>query len=569
MPPKRLHHHSPQEPTRRSSRLAALLAQPRHKRTRRSRPPQPHPASHPHRRSLYHHPLLPSLLGADPTIPEPSQPRIHRGGARAKPPGPVQRKLKANLDAWRPLLVTEVATRASAYLPLIRSPSPTSNEVLGALLASFFSSHSHDMIPPPDPLSFAFRLLKSIKTSLPPEFSAAFDERHSKQLARRKSKKDMGSTHVFLYKNPARLDHFRTTVATFYLHRLPEGQEYPPRGCFVAEGVSTQSSWATYIRNSQKPDKRGKRKPVHLLDKSKIAFEIPAGLTCIIRDADTREVVFSVVRNLSGLAPMLAFAKEVIEQAVSERRSIRLEDAGSLVMFGYSAGSRSKPAFAWVKNLLGKRADTTEFNHKAATVLGYAWLRMRALHPGPVIGDFLRFFNRYNIPRLDPNWPAPPRDRGSITLPPGCGGFVYEGAENAPGCAVFGERYARAVHKEKQPHDWALSWTTLRTGNDLRGGNFVLASYGLLVSASQDSSMAWQPADWHTTTLGTFEPTFDIPGHEDETFNQQGIAFVTSPRIKSAYLKWRDANGLSGSERVEAAIQELELEGGEGGEIYE
>lgn len=238
-------------------------------------------------------------------------------------------------------------------------------------------------------------------------------------------------------------------------------------------------------------------------------------------------------------------------------------------MFGYSAGSRRKPAFAWVKNLLCKRTDTTEFNRKASTILGYAWLRMRAFHPDPVIKDFVRFFNRYNIPRLDPNWPASASDRGPIFLPPGCGGFVYEDAESAPGCAVFAERYARAVHRETQPHEWALSWTTLRTGSDLRGGNFVVSSYGLFVHASEDSSMAWKPADWHTTTLGTFEPTFDIPGHEDETFNQQGISFVTSPRVKTTYLKWKAASGCTGFERVQAAIRELEDEAGAVGEIYE
>lgn len=207
-------------------------------------------------------------------------------------------------------------------------------------------------------------------------------------------------------------------------------------------------------------------------------------------------------------------------------------------------------------------------------MLTYFWLRAKGLFPAEVISDFEAFYGERSIPRLDPDWPHGGGYRGSLQLPADCGGFLLRDVELAPGCAVFVQRYARyvlptapqaliltgcrrVVHKESQGHDWALTWTTMREGRNPRGGNFYLCKYGVRVCQAENSSLAWQPAQWHSSSLASFEPTFDIPQLPDSEYDQQGVAFVTSPRLKGRYSDWKKMEGCSGPERVALAVAEL------------
>lgn len=117
---------------------------------------------------------------------------------------------------------------------------------------------------------------------------------------------------------------------------------------------------------------------------------------------------------------------------------------------------------------------------------------------------------------------------------------------------------------EYQPHNWAINWTTLREGTDVQGGNFILASYGILVRLSANSAFAWKPRHWHATTLANFEPRNDKPQRDHPTFNQHSVAFVTSPRIGTVYQEWEAANVGAAS-----GVDGHSSFGEEGDEIYE
>jgi hypothetical protein len=118
--------------------------------------------------------------------------------------------------------------------------------------------------------------------------------------------------------------------------------------------------------------------------------------------------------------------------------------------------------------------------------------------------------------------------------------------------------HPRPVHFESQPHQWAVSWTTLRSGTNPSGNNFFLANYGIRIEVSADTSIAWRPSQCHTSSLGSWDPAIAWARSDDPTFNQQGLAFVTSNRIGPVYAAFAAKAGLSGKQRVDAAIAELQ-----------
>jgi hypothetical protein len=117
---------------------------------------------------------------------------------------------------------------------------------------------------------------------------------------------------------------------------------------------------------------------------------------------------------------------------------------------------------------------------------------------------------------------------------------------------------SRPVHFEHQPHQWAVSWTTLRSGTNASGNNFFLSNYGIRVSVSTDTSIAWRPSQCHTSSLGSWDPVLAWARGDDPTFNQQGMAFVTSNRIAPVWTMFAAEASLSGKQRVDGAIADLE-----------
>lgn len=114
------------------------------------------------------------------------------------------------------------------------------------------------------------------------------------------------------------------------------------------------------------------------------------------------------------------------------------------------------------------------------------------------------------------------------------------------------------VHKETQGHKYGLNWQSLREGRTCQGGDFFVAQYGIMMEASHDCLFSWMPEDYHCSSLGTFDPLTDFLDDDNPAYNQHSIAFVTSSRIRSVYRKYKEAQGLTGLERMEQARAEYE-----------
>jgi hypothetical protein len=115
----------------------------------------------------------------------------------------------------------------------------------------------------------------------------------------------------------------------------------------------------------------------------------------------------------------------------------------------------------------------------------------------------------------------------------------------------------RPGHYEMQPHDWSAQWTVLREGLKPGGNHFYISNYGLCIRQEADTSIAWKPAHYHTSSLGTWDPHNSWTRGDDPTMNQRGVAFVTSPRVASVWTRWADEN-IPPEDRFAGAIAELE-----------
>lgn len=248
----------------------------------------------------------------------------------------------------------------------------------------------------------------------------------------------------------------------------------------------------------------------------------------------------------------------------------QLEDPGSLVQIGYSAGSRSSPKFDWVKNVqregLFAPGTCQERDRQASCAFAYLWNLARNKVPAEVIGDFEAFVKELQIGRMDDRgsmagdgkgisgnsgtMAGASQTTGSYTLQSGSRTFTFHNAELAPPTGVMALNYARcalstfflnlfliqnfrAVHCENQPHKFSISWTTYRSHPKGAGGHFYIASHGIRINADTNTAVFWRPGDFHCTSLQRVDPNDDSP-----EFSQCGLALVTSTRLKAIWAKY-------------------------------
>ncbi|KAJ3501973.1 hypothetical protein NMY22_g18743 [Coprinellus aureogranulatus] len=463
-------------------------------------------------------------------------------------------KAKKSTDShWVDVLLSDFSSRREFYLESIKSNSA---KVLNAHLKGILVSSRQIPLPTAPRGSFidwAFRILGRVE-----------DEELSVALAMRKALKSLFRKHVrllarniFLYKYPER---FAILIGFAHIGVDRAEVEYPPRNHWVASSQELFDLWYHYLRNYEQPDGRLKRHPLMLLDREKLNISIPEDLSCCLYDKETKELVFVVIRRFSNHRAILDWASRIVQNAAATRKSIRLEDPGSLLQVAFSAGARSRPAFGVVKNfrVSQPQSERDAANRQISALFAYVWVRAKAVFPPEIIDDFETFYEKYRIPRFDPEWPSSETRSGTIELPSGVGNVKFDDVERGPGgIAKRTHAIRRAVHRERQGHKFALSWMSNRFGMNPKGGHFYLCGYAAESRAAEDTSWSWCPWVWHCTGLSNYDPTFDIPEVPDENHNQQGVAFVSSSRLPKVYLAWAAKSGLSGPEKVSGALEEL------------
>lgn len=115
----------------------------------------------------------------------------------------------------------------------------------------------------------------------------------------------------------------------------------------------------------------------------------------------------------------------------------------------------------------------------------------------------------------------------------------------------------RIMHKEHQPHQYAIAWTVRRDHPPEAGGHFYIATYKMRIQAAANMLVVWLPTDVHGMSLQDLDPMEKNP-----QFLQTGVAIVTPSRLPSVWKKFCEGE-IKYQEMVQMMAEDSDSEEGE------
>ncbi|KAI1371327.1 hypothetical protein F4677DRAFT_457287 [Hypoxylon crocopeplum] len=260
---------------------------------------------------------------------------------------------------------------------------------------------------------------------------------------------------------------------------------------FAAGTPKAREAWEAYLKGRKLKDIRynhGKRREIINLDYSRLQYIIKQDESVIFRDADTKKVFLVVLRKFVPDEDVRKTMVDICQEIIKYRRDDRREDPGRLVHYGYTCGSRHDPKLQLATPCISmdtdfKRERERKLNNEAQ---GMAWI---------IIADYNDTISENDLPRMDML-----RDDDTFT---------------------FKQIIALAANAPKDP---------------TKGGNFYLASYGIMMYPASNTVSAWVLGDHHGTTLYEMKTRAngrdDYEVREDGDFNT-GLVFEISRAMKA------------------------------------
>ncbi|KAJ3980303.1 hypothetical protein F5890DRAFT_1419882 [Lentinula detonsa] len=310
---------------------------------------------------------------------------------------------------------------------------------------------------------------------------------------------------------------------------------YPPRDKWIIEDSEIWGLWEAHITKHKQPDPRVRHRGLHTLDETQLQCNVAPDESVIVFDKDSGELIFAQLRNFCQVPAIVEWVDSVLKKNLSVQRNVRMEDAGSIVISGFTAGSRARPSFDWARNFLNPsrhpQSEQEAMRYEAASVFAMFWNMVQKVCPSAVIDD--RFMEQTGLISMDPK-EFSGQGGSEYTVNYEGSNITFKGVDMAPPSGVFAQNYARLsrpVHSEKQPHKYALSWTTFRNVG-VRGGHFYISSYGLRCCASSNAFTLWDPSLLHGTSLQSISPNA-------EEIVQSGLSIVTGERLPGAFKRYQ------------------------------
>ncbi|RYP18851.1 hypothetical protein DL767_009753 [Monosporascus sp. MG133] len=283
--------------------------------------------------------------------------------------------------------------------------------------------------------------------------------------------------------------------------------------------------------------KVGRRRAIINLDKSRLRYVIKQDESVMFRDADTKELVLVVLRNFIPDDNIRETMIEICREILKYRRDDRREDPGMPVHFGYTCGSRHEPRIQMAAPNI--RLDTHEkqereglLNVKAQGMTGLLWNLMRSRLPPEIIAEYNDLIEKYDLPSMDMM-----REDDTFSFKIDGKEVTFRDLELPAPSGLSAINYARYRHKEINGNNWIVACTCKAPRSPDKGGNFYLASYGIMMEPASNTVSAWRPTDYHGTTLyEMMEGPEKRAGYEVRPHGEinTGMVFEVSKAIKNA-----------------------------------
>ncbi|KAI1856529.1 hypothetical protein JX265_011488 [Neoarthrinium moseri] len=306
-------------------------------------------------------------------------------------------------------------------------------------------------------------------------------------------------------------------------------EPYPTNDYFMATTQKGKEQWDKFWEGKGLKDKRyngGERRQILVLDESRLQYKIPQDESVVFLDADTKEIFMVILRNFFPDDDLRMDFVSICREIIKYRRDDRREDPGQLVHFGYTCGSRHQPGMQLAKNC----RKISPKNHRALNnasqgMAGIGWNMLRGRLPQEIIDDYNDTIEAIGCARMDMG------KTGDDTFAYNIGGELVTFNEHGdlqlpPPSGLSAVNYARFTHKENNGNKWFVAVTCIAASDSSIGGNFYNASYGIMMEAADNTVSAFQPSDYHGTTL--YEIVLDPwprDGYEQRPDGGENIGF--------------------------------------------
>ena len=213
------------------------------------------------------------------------------------------------------------AGASPAILELLEASTTPENEVLFVdALLPLIPAAVHQNINRATLARDFFAWCKHPGVNCPLKLQEALDKCIKHKNAHRQLKRTF-IQNVRLNWEPDQRQEYLTSIPTTKVTTFSE--PYPPLGHWVYESSSIRNKWEYQITEAPQPDKRKKRYPMLELDPKKLAHDIDADTSMIFSD-EADKLVGLVFRNFCPDDDAISWLDDVIEKAVSKRKSIRV-----------------------------------------------------------------------------------------------------------------------------------------------------------------------------------------------------------------------------------------------------
>ncbi|KAI1385378.1 uncharacterized protein F4822DRAFT_432228 [Hypoxylon trugodes] len=316
-----------------------------------------------------------------------------------------------------------------------------------------------------------------------------------------KAIKDLG-----LNWTPAQKEAYLSKIKVVYLPRLKD--PYPENDFYVAGTPKAKEQWDDYWADKFPPTVRKPytiRRETLDMDISRFKYIVKQDESIIVRDADTKELVFVAIRDLipddEVKHTMTTLCKEITRFRQNDKRN----DAGQLVHFGYTCGSRDHPCVRLAAPLaaidtMDKVKKEVDINMRTQGMAGIIWNLMKCKLPAEIIDDYNNTIKKYDYPRMDMQ-----RKDNDFHFKVGDEVVTFETGKNGlrlpPPSGMSAINYARYTHNESNGNAWIVACTCKAPQDWTKGGNFYLASYGIMLQPRDNTATAWRPGDYHDAIL--------------------------------------------------------------------
>jgi hypothetical protein len=427
-------------------------------------------------------------------------------------------------------VIGQVEASDSLLEMLAMSHSPDCRQEFVELLAQMFAAQYGDQ-PTMNSRQFWSAVLDRIRDQheVFPKSFATLKDRGKARIQYRKRKQELVRS-MGLDWDSSRRDQFLSAVPTLYLPQLKT--PWPPKDRWVSESNTTGPLWRAHFQEVKLHDDRSKgaRKDLIITTDESWAKIVRADESIIVFDSKTEQIVLVVLRNFCGSQKVLDWLSTTIDDAVSIKKSIRLDDPGKIVLNGYTPGNRGAVSLMWAKNLLRTPTRLFEspeglvnFDFQVSSTYALLWNMMRSKLPPAILADMDKFTKSDGTrAAMDGHGTM----GGYYGMELGGDYFEFHSAELAPPQGNYARNYARFTHHEKNAHDYVTIWTTDRREDAAAKGHFYLSSHSIKVESATDTLFAFRGELFHGTTLPDVHPA-----KLETDFKQISLGFATGRRL--------------------------------------